>query len=55
MTLTPCLLHSSAQAAEEIASKLNEDDPDWTYKVAKKGNWFVLAVYDEEGGYLGEL
>lgn len=41
--------------AVRLATKLNEDDPEWNYIIKSDGIHAQIEVYDENDIYLGEL
>ncbi len=48
----------SPEAAEAMAKEMNNDDPDWEYKVVhcpKGTGYSFIEIYDEDGERLGKL
>ena len=48
------MLYMTEQRAIETASVNNEGD-DWTYTIEQRGDYYVVAVRDEEGILVGYL
>jgi len=51
----PIIRFASEAAAAELAAANAADDPDFTYTVTASGDRFVVAVYDEDGIFIGCL
>jgi len=41
--------------AKSLRDRIQADDPEWTYLIAESPTGWVVAVYDEEGIYLGTV
>jgi len=56
LRLRPSTTFFSSEKAEEMAMKLNFDDPSWTYRAAyTDGGQAYVECFDQEGNYLGTL
>lgn len=44
--------YSSRAQADAIADAMGADDDDWTYEVVAAGNYYKVAIADEDGEHV---